>query len=568
MSASWIPTPLIPEGARRPVRLVEPGTRKRRRGLRRRLFCWVVRFAASKLRGQSPSAKLAQDLASILSDTGGVSVKIGQLLSLRPDIFSAEFCNVLAELQFQFEGFPPEVARETIEAELGRPLEEIFDFFEELPLAAASIAQVHRARLRGQQNWVAVKVQRPGVAEDFARDVAVVRRWVNRLRRFDSLAHLCWDDFLWELERTIMEEVDYRYETANLKRMRKTLKKHRVRTPKLYDCSTSKVLVMEFVPGVLMSDIIDVGQRDPERLQQWMQENHVDLEKVGENLFLSFQRQVTEDNLFHGDLHPGNILVLRDSKLALIDFGSTGSLDPETVSAMGHYNRAIADQDFVAAADYMLLLSGRIPRMDIEKFRPQVARVFRSWLRRSCVEGLSYKEKAVSEAGLEISRMIAKHKMYVSWEFMRVNRASVTLEASLRFLQPNADQARQMARYVKDSEKRHQRGWAPRLREHVAELPRELAFAADLQERQLRDRGRAVQAAMSKASHAAIAVFGILQLVAVLVLMLGLVKNLGWFRLPTLVESWPVTVIVFIGVVAFFFANSLRRFCALPDVKP
>ncbi len=453
---------------------------------------------------------------------------------------------------------------------MGRPIDDVFDKFEDQPLAAASIAQVHLARLRREQVWVAVKVQRPGVAEDFARDMRVVRRWVNRLGRFDSLSHLAWEEFMWELERTVMEEVDYRYEIANMKRMRKTLKQHKIRVPKVFGCSTSKVLVMQYIPGVLMSDVLDVGQREPGRLKRWLDANNVDLETVGERLFLSFQRQVGEDNLFHGDLHPGNILLLRDSRVALIDFGSVGSLDPETVDLIGQYYRAIASQDFMTAADYTLLLMGRIPRMDPEEFRPQVARTFRSWLRRSRVAGLSYKEKAFSEASIEVSRLIAKHKVLVGWEFMRVNRATVTLEASLRFLQPNADQARLMSKHMRGLEARRQKRLWPQLRDQFANIPHELAFVADLQERILRNRGRAIQAAMSKASRAAAALFGALQITAAASLAFAVLPRPDWIstRTPAVLDSLPTLFALAIALAVFLFARAMRRFVRLPDVKP
>jgi ubiquinone biosynthesis protein len=373
---------------------------------------------------------------------------------------------------------------------------------------------------------------------------------------------------MWELERTVMEEVDYRYEIANMKRMRKTLRQHRIRVPKVFGCSTSKILVMQFIPGVLMSDILDIGQREPGRLKRWLDINNVDLETVGKRLFLSFQRQVGEDNLFHGDLHPGNILLLRDSRVALIDFGSVGSLDPETVDLIGQYYRAIASQDFMTAADYTLLLMGRIPRMDPEEFRPQVARTFRSWLRRSRVEGLSYKEKAFSEASIEVSRLIARHKVLVGWEFMRVNRATVTLEASLRFLQPNADQARLMSKHMRGLEARRRKRLWSQIREQFANIPHELAFVADLQERILRNRGRAIQAAMSKASRAAAALFGALEIAAAATLALVVLPRPAWIRPPAVLDALPTLLTLAVALAVFLFARTMRRFVKLPDVKP
>jgi ubiquinone biosynthesis protein len=556
-ASGLVPTPLIPDTERQRVPIVTPQRKspRERLALRLRLLRWGANFWWSSLRGREPGADLARELSALLQQAGGAAVKIGQLLSLRPDVFSPEFCNVLSGLQFQAVGFPPAVARAIVEREIGRPIDEVFDVFEDAPIAAASIAQVHRARLRRENVWVAVKVQRPHVAEDFAEDLVVARRWIARIKRLRRLEHFSWDEMIWELEEVVREEIDYRYEAANMRRMRKNLKRHGVQIPRVYEYSTAHVLVMEYVAGVLMSDILEMGRRDPERLQAWYRENNIDPERVARRLFFSFQRQVHEDNCFHGDLHPGNIIVLRDSCIALIDLGSVGTLDPETVEKLRHYYHAVAERDLAAAADYTLLFVGRLPRMDPEAFKPEIARVFRSWLGRSEVRELSYKEKAFSEAGIEVSRLIAKHRVLISWQFMRVNRAGMTLEASLRFLQPKADQARLIRRYVQKLDRRLERALLPTLSRQLGQMQHELSFAADLQERILRERGRTLEATASKLSRVFALLFGVM----------------GWASLAAvgaLVVSRSSLLLAAATLAAFFTLRRLRDFFLLPEVRP
>ncbi len=565
-----MPTPLIPDAERGKVPIVAPAPRslRTRVELRLRLARWLLRFWWRSLRGQAPDAALARELSGILQDAGGAAVKVGQILSLRPDVFSAEFCNVLAGLQYQAVGFPPAISRAIVEEELGRRIDDVFDVFEDEPIAAASIAQVHRAHLRREKAWVAVKVLRPHVGEDFARDLAVARRWIRRVKHIKRLRHFSWDEMLWELEEVVREEVDYRYEAANMRRMRKTLRRHGVRVPEAHPSSTARVLVMEYIPGVLMSDILEIGRSDPARLGRWQGVNGVDLEEVGRRLFFSFQRQVHEDNLFHGDLHPGNIIVLRGGELALIDLGSVGTLDPETVDKLRYYYQAVADQDFSAAADYTLLFVGRLPRMDPEAFRPEVARVFRNWLRRSRIRDLSYKEKAFSEAGIEVSRLIASYKVLISWQFMRVNRASMTLEASLRFLQPEADQAELIREFMRDSGRRRERKIGRRILSALGDFQHEAEFAVELQEQILRNEGRAMQAAASKATRLLSTVFGALEGAGLLVVAAGLIaRSRALLGVPALTDGTALLTAA-AGLVTFVMMRTLRRYFALPEVRP
>jgi ubiquinone biosynthesis protein len=569
--AARVPTPLIPERERRAVPLVAPRPRAlgSRTALRLRFASWMLRFWwQTSVRRRSPSVDLAVELSALLQDAGGGAVKVGQLLSLRPDVFSPDFCQVLAGLQFRAVGFPPALARSILETETGRSVDDLFDVFEDAPIAAASIAQVHRAHLRRENVWVAVKIQRPHVAKDFEKDLEVARRWLGRIKRLKRLAHFSWDEMLWELEEVVREEVDYRYEAANMRRMKKTLRAHKVHVPRVYDYSTSRVLVMEYVPGVLMSDILEVGRRDPARLNQWLEENEVDLEEVGRRLYFTFQRQVHEDNLFHGDLHPGNIIVLRRGRLALIDLGSVGTLDPETVDKLRLYYQAIADQDFAAAADYTLLFVGRLPRMDPEAFRPAVARVFLGWLRRNRVRELSYKEKAFSEAGIEVSRLIAKYKVLISWQFMRVNRANVTLEASLRFLQPQADQAQLIREFMRDQALRRQKA-GQTLAGFLSSVRHDVEFAAELQEQILRNQGRALEASASLASRVLASAFGTLAVAGLAATAFGLLTYFRWLPAPVIDAlydfSLPLTAA---GLVAFSTMRSLRGYFVLPEIRP
>lgn len=228
----------------------------------------LLRFSAralrEKLRRRLTPAVWARLVRSVLEELGGLWIKAGQLLSLRVDLFSEEFCSELSKLQHRAEGFPTRMARKIIEDELGHSIDQIFDHFTDEPFATASIGQIYRAHLRQEQVWVAVKVQRPYIAVQFVRDMQLINGIVRVLRIFPRLKFMRWDEALWELTELMQEELDYRFEASSVRRMRKTLKRHSIYVPKAFGRYVSRrVLVTEFIHAGLMSDFINLYRTDP-----------------------------------------------------------------------------------------------------------------------------------------------------------------------------------------------------------------------------------------------------------------------------------------------------------------
>ncbi len=386
-------------------------------------------------------AATARQLRLQLETLGGVWIKAGQLLAMRSDLFPRAFCTELSQLQDNASGFTAEDAREIVEAELGGPIEDTFSEWDALPFAAASIGQIHRARLRGRGVVVAVKVQRPYVAARVRLDLGFVRT-VTRLALLLKIApHFRWSDFYEELDRTLIEELDYRYEASAIRRMRKRLKHHRgVHAPKVFQkFSTRRVLVMEFVSGALMADLIRSLREEPARTRAWLIENRIDLERLARRLHLSLQRQIFVDNLFHGDLHPGNIILLRGSRFALIDFGAVGTLEQQFRDRYFDLEASVAAGEYAKAADLLLLMQPSLPTIDLEPLRGEIVRAFRDWELRSATKGLPYSTRSATEANGRILAAMARYRIPMSWQWLRVDRASMTLEASLRVVGPNID---------------------------------------------------------------------------------------------------------------------------------
>jgi len=456
-----IPTPLLGAAERPPIETTAPQPPSRARFLEVGLFLlcacghWLRVSLLQSLTIPWNPEETARGVRGALERLGGLWIKTGQLLAMRRDLFPDEFCDELANLQDRSHGFPPAIARGILEEDLGGPLPRHFSEFEDAPMAVGSVGQVHVGRLRHNGMRVAIKIQRPHVVRRFRLDLSYLRFLVKVLLFFEILPNGRWREFLWELERTLLEEVDYRLEASSISRMRRLLRRHRVYGPKVFPrfCSP-RVLVMEFVQGVFMSEYIKVATSDPERLQAWLTENDIEPAKVGRRIYFSHLRQMFEDGLFHCDLHPGNIVLLRESRVALIDFGSLGSFEVGKLTKYHLMFRAIAERDYSKAADVFLMMGPSLPSVDIEEVRSEIVRSLRQWETRTPVKALPYHQKSMTRAIGDIAKVLTRHRVPATWEFMRAHRAELTLDASLMYLMPQLDYRKLARRYEFESRMR------------------------------------------------------------------------------------------------------------------
>ena len=285
---------------------------------RLRVFAGLGRLLRWRREGRAAREALSTErrIRLVLQDLGPTFIKFGQILANRPDLVPVGLITELKELQDRVKPFSSDEARELLESELGRPLDEIFSEFEDRPIASASIAQVHRARLVDGTS-VAVKIRRPGIGRTIDSDLAILRMMAEALRRnLPEMARFDPTGLVKEFARSLRRELDFRYELYHLERFRRNLAdEERLVVPGTYqDVCTSAVLVMDFIDGVRITDReailaagIDVGE----------------LVHVGVELTL---RAIFEHRFFHADPHPGNFFVLPDGRLCLLDFGIMGSI--------------------------------------------------------------------------------------------------------------------------------------------------------------------------------------------------------------------------------------------------
>jgi len=316
---------------------------------------FITRVAGLLLTGgtdalESNAKELAKEARVNLEKLGPTYIKMGQMMSVRPDVLPQAALDELSVLQDNVEGFPTETAIATIEKEFGVPLTELFDDFAQEPIAAASLAQVYRAKLKATGEWVAVKVQRPAVQALVSKDLYVLRRaaevYQGLVERFAPQQRTNYVALLNEWAVGFYTELDFKNEAANMQRMRDLFEQEGVQgvlVPKVYeDYTTRKVLVSEWVDGVKLSEC------PPEEIRE--------LIKVGQECFLV---QLLQVGFFHSDPHPGNMLRLDDQsvhKLALIDFGLVAQVRQEDMDSMVSAIVHLANKDYASLVDDFISL--------------------------------------------------------------------------------------------------------------------------------------------------------------------------------------------------------------------
>ena len=307
-----------------------------------------VWFARRRSQSRGERLRLA------LEELGPIFVKFGQALSTRRDLLPADLADELAKLQDRVPPFPGTTARALIEASLGAPVSAAFASFDETPLAAASIAQVHAATLPGGQE-VVVKVLRPGMRETIGRDLEVLHTLAALAQRYWTEGRrLRPREIVNEYQKTILDELDLMRESANATQLKRNFAtSDLLYVPEVYwDWCRKDVMVMERIHGVPISDLARLKAAG------------TDIPRLAENGVRIFFTQVFRHNFFHADMHPGNIFVLIDDPLrpryAAVDFGIVGTLDPRDQHYLAENFLAVFNRDYRRVAQ-LHLESGWVP---------------------------------------------------------------------------------------------------------------------------------------------------------------------------------------------------------------
>ncbi|MGL5877897.1 MAG: ABC1 kinase family protein [Xenococcaceae cyanobacterium] len=394
-----------------------------------RLFTIISTFASlliglwwDKFTGHSSESqrRRAIQLREILTQLGPAYIKIGQALSTRPDLVPPLYLEELTKLQDQLPSFSNEIAYRFIEEELGAPPSEIYAELSPQPLAAASLGQVYKGKLKTGE-LVAVKVQRPDLTRKITLDVYIMRRlaiWAQKnLKQVRSDLVSITD----ELAERIFEEINYAQEGRNAERFAELYGYiPEIYVPKIYwEYTGRRVLTMEWITGTKLTNIAEIEA-------QGIDATH--LVEVGVECSL---RQLLEHGFFHADPHPGNLLAMPDGRLAYLDFGMMSNIKPYQryglIEAVVH----LVNRDFEALAYDYIKLDFLTPDTDLRPIIPALANVFGNALGASVAE-LNF--KSITD---QMSAMMYEFPFRVPAYYALIIRSMVTLEGIAIGIEPD-----------------------------------------------------------------------------------------------------------------------------------
>ena len=354
-----------------------------------------------------------------LDDLGPTFVKFGQLLSTRSDILPEGVLFELRKLQDTVKPMPAGAARAIIELELGAPVEEVFARFDPDPLGSASIGQVHRAVLRDGR-IVAIKVQRPEAPGRIQADLELMRDFADFLdRRFGRRIFVDVRGLVAEFETVIRRELDYTAEAANARRFAANFAGTPVVIPKVYlEYSTSRVLALQYVEGIRFHDIRPLLLTPSERRR---------VASMGADAIF---KMAFEDGFFHGDPHPGNLLLTPEGDLALLDFGMVGFMSRGDIDALSRLFIAVIQRDAGAALRGLEALGVRYA----SEVRGDLVRDLQEFLNK--YSGLSVGEVTLGQALSELIALARRYRLRVPPVFPLLTKALVTAEGLARSIDP------------------------------------------------------------------------------------------------------------------------------------
>ena len=422
---------------------------------------------AAEQRTAPEEAAKANDLAGDLEQLGPTFVKIGQLLSTRVELLPPPYLEALSRLQDEVEPFGFGEVEKIVSEELGVRLSKAFSHFEDQPMAAASLGQVHLAKLRDGRP-VAVKVQRPNIRERMLEDFEALEDIAEFLDAHTELGkryEFC--QLLEQFRRSLLQELDYRQEAANLTTLRDQLHSFRrlVVPAPVADYCTSRVLTMEFVPGKKITELSPLARME------------FDGAALAEEMFRAYLEQILVHGFFHADPHPGNVFMTPDYRIALLDLGMIGRVMPRLQEELLQLLLAIAEGHGEEAADIAIKIGKKKSDFDSKEFTQRIAEIV------ARQKTATVEQMEVGRLVLEVTQSCAESGMRVPPELSMLGKTLLNLDQVGRTLAPEFDPNASIRRNAAEiMQQRLVRGFSPgnlfsgvlELKDLLARLPARL----------------------------------------------------------------------------------------------
>lgn len=356
----------------------------------------------------------------VLEDLGPTFVKLGQVMSTRPDIMPAAFIEELKRLQDNVQPLPAEAIREQVETSLGRPIEEMFETFDDEPIGAASIGQVHRAVTLDGHECV-VKVQRPGIESKIRSDLDILYSLAKLLEvTIEEVELYSPTGIIREFSSALLAELDFTNEAKNMTEFGRNFQDvAEVNVPKVFDHLTSpQILTMEMIHATKLSDLKGGTPRAKLVLQ---------------NLLDAMVKMVLYDGLFHGDPHPGNIFVKDDNSLVFIDFGMVGRLSAAQQDDVITLIIVVLTGDVDGISRTLLKMGRPVGRVSLREFKADIVRIRDEYLLSNL------QEIHVSQFVQEVMDAAQYHRIQLNSSYAVLVKTAMTIEGIMRQLEPDLD---------------------------------------------------------------------------------------------------------------------------------
>ncbi|MBU1196737.1 MAG: AarF/ABC1/UbiB kinase family protein [Proteobacteria bacterium] len=411
----------------------------------------------------------SQRIRMALEELGPTFIKMGQVLSSRPDLIPLDLLNELTKLQDHVPGFSFDDVKTIIAAEFGKPYSEIFESMEEKPFASASIGQVHRARLSSER-LVAVKIQRPGIKKTIEIDLEIIHHLASIMENnIEEAAIFNPVKIVEEFAKALEKEIDYSIEASNMERMAlQFVKDKTIHIPEVYTSESSqRVLTMEYIQGIKANDIdaIDAAGLDRRIIT-----------RRGADFIM---KQVFEFGFFHADPHPGNIFILEKNRICPIDFGMTGFVDQSTRELFVDLIHSIATGNFKYSAQLICRLSEYDTQPNLNALEKDISFFVSAHLSKSL--------KNIQTARMvnQFLELCAAYKLKIPPDFFLMIKAFTTIEGIAKILDPDFNMVAHATPYVKAA--KFQKFSPSRLTEEFFSIARESfrliqIFPSDIQE--------------------------------------------------------------------------------------
>lgn len=375
----------------------------------------------------------AENLRRAFEDLGPSFIKIGQIISTRQDLLPPNYIEEMSKLRDQAPPFPFEDIERIFYEDFHLRLDEVFEWIEEKPLASASVAQVHKAQLLTGEE-VIVKVQRPEIEENLLRDIQLFSKIVSMAPETVKEMLVDAKTAFKEIEATTKIELDFRNEAQSLVRFRELNKElDAVSAPKPILKHTSKrVLVEEFIDGIRGLNRSEIREEGYEK------------EDIAEKMVYSFLSQVFKDGFFHGDPHPGNI-VIRDKKIVFIDFGIVGELSPSVRENLSKLMKAIVFEDIDTLMNLLLSMAITKEKVDRFAFSEDLHHFYQSYISKS------FGQLDLSTFFSDVLQVTHDHKMIMPNDFIMLAKSLTILEGVVSDLHPDINVMEIATTYIKAS---------------------------------------------------------------------------------------------------------------------